>query len=44
MDEYGFKVIKQQGHLLLYRYGVFKCSGDNEQEIEEAINEILEYK
>jgi hypothetical protein len=41
MDEYGFTVRKINSHYVLYRYGVFKCSGDNEDEIEEERRIIL---
>lgn len=43
MDNNGFKITNESGHYMLYRYGVFKCSGDNKQEIEEAITELLGY-
>ena len=41
MDGNGFKIVKQREHYMLYQYGVFKCSGDTRQEIEEAIDELL---
>jgi hypothetical protein len=41
MDEYGFIVKRVNSHYMLYRYGIFKCSGDTEREIEEERRNIL---